>query len=97
MIVETIFLVLRLLLTIIWLSLAGITYIIPTQIATAFTEIFSYIKLLDSIFPITTAVLAMLVVLSVLAIRYTIDFFMWIVSFIPMLNRAKHDLPKLRT
>jgi len=98
MLTSALILIARLVLDIIWLILASISFVIPDGIGETWSEFFAYTHTLDGIFPMETVLLCLTTILIVLAIRYAIDIVLWIAALLPIIGtKTQAKLPKVHT
>lgn len=77
-------------------ALSLISYIIPPQIGSAFTLFFSYAHIADGVYPMTDTIFAILSVLTVWILLYTIKVILFAFSAIPWVGKVL-NLPKHTT
>jgi len=66
----------------------AVGFIMPSAITEVWTTLFSYAHKADGIFPMTDALLAMTFVLTVLILKYCINFVFMIMQLIPWVGTA---------
>lgn len=67
--------------------LSSINVTIPSQINTALTGVFSYVRIFDGIFPASDVLLAVLFILTIYYYKFLFKTIFFIYSFIPIIGK----------